>query len=111
MNAGVVACALVLAICLVVGIAFALLKGKAALLISGFNSLPERERARYNQEAMARDMRNSCFLWALIMAAGCILSYLLSPYAAIAAFVVWLVLLFKDVRSDASNAFEKYLIR
>ena len=27
-----------------------------------------------------------------------------------AACVVWLVLLFKDVRSDASKAFEKYRI-
>ncbi|MDO5116944.1 MAG: DUF3784 domain-containing protein [Eggerthellaceae bacterium] len=108
MNAGAVACALALALFLIVGIVFALLKGKAALLISGFNSLSERERAHYDQEAMAVDMRNACFLWALIMAIGCALSFFLTPYAAIAAFVVWLVLFFKDVRLDAGKAFEKY---
>lgn len=111
MNAGVVACALVMVVCLVAGILFALLKGKAAILISGFNSLPERERTRYDQEAMARDMRNACFTWALTMAVGCALSHFLSPYAAIAAFAVWLALLFKDVRSDALKAFEKYRMR
>ena len=110
MNVGVVACALVMAVCLVAGILFALLKSKAAILISGFNSLPEREWTRYDQEAMARDMRNACFLWALTMAVGCALSHFLSPYAAIAAFAAWIALLFKDVRLDASKAFGKQLI-
>ena len=110
MNVGFAACAMVMAICLVVGIAFALLKEKGAMLVSGFNTLPERERAQYDIAAISKDMRNSCFLWAAIMAVGALLSLLVTPYLAIAAFAVWLVLLFKDVRSDASKAFEKYRI-
>ena len=111
MNAGVVACALVMAVCLVIGIAFFLLKGKAALFVSCFNSLPKNEQERYDREALARDMGSSCLLWALIMAVGCAPSHFLSPYAAMAAFVVWLVLLFKDVRLDAPKAFEKHRMR
>ena len=108
MNAGFIACALALALLLIAGIAFALLKEKGAMLVSGFNSLPERERARYDAAALSRDMRNSCFLWAATMAVGCVLSLLVSPYMAFAAYAVWLVLLLKDVRSDASKAFAKY---
>ena len=95
-----------MAVCLVFGIAFFLLKGRAALFVSGFNSLPKNEQERYDREALARDMGKSCFVWSLVMAAGCALSRFLSPYAAIAAFVVSLVLLFKDVRQDASKALE-----
>lgn len=83
MNAGVVACALVMAVCLVFGIAFFLLKGKAALLVSGFNSLPKNEQKRYDRKALARDMGNTCLLGTLIMAVGCALSHFLLPYAAI----------------------------
>ena len=108
MNIGLVACALMMAVFLIAGIVFALLKGKGAMLVSGFNTLPERERAQYDAAAISKDMRNSCFLWALIMAIGCLLSWLLTPYMAIFAYVVWLVLLLKDVRMDPSKAFEKY---
>ena len=110
MNVGFAACALVLVILLIVGIAFALLKEKGAMLVSGFNTLSERERAQYDAAAISKDMRNLCFLWAAIMAVGCVLSFLLTPYMAIVAFVVWLALLLKDVRSDAAKAFEKYRI-
>ena len=108
MNAGAAACAIALLLFLIVGILFALLKGKAALLISGFNTLSQQERAQYDTDRMASDMRNSCFLWAAIMAIGCLLSWLVTPYLAIAAYIVWLVLFFKEVRSDPSDAFGKY---
>ena len=108
MNAGVVACALALALFLVFGIAFAALKGKAAIIVSGFNSLTKHERAQYDTDALAKDMRNACFLWAAIMAIGCFLSYALTSYLAIIAYAIWLVLLFKDVHVDAATAFEKY---
>ena len=108
MNIGLVACALVIPVFLVVGIVFALLKERAAMLVSGFNTLPEHERSQYDAAAIAKDMRNSCFLWALIMAVGCLLSWLLTPYMAIVAYAVWLVLLLKDVRMEPSKAFEKH---
>lgn len=110
MNAGFMACALALAVFLVAGIAFALLKEKGAMLVSGFNTLTERERAQYDAAALSKDMRNSCFLWALIMAAGCVLSLFITPYMAIIAYAAWLVLFLKDVRGDASKAFEKYRV-
>ena len=78
------------------------------MLISGFNTLSAKEREQYDVDAMARDMRNACLLWAAIMALGCLASCLLSPYLAIAAYAIWLVLLFKDVRSNPSDAFGKY---
>ncbi len=108
MNAGVAACALLIPIFLVIGIVFALLKGKAAMLVSGFNTLTERERAQYDTDAMSRDMRNDCFFWTLIMLAGCLLSSAFTPVMAVVAYVIWLALLLKDVRLDPSKAFEKY---
>ena len=108
MNVGFAACVLCLAVLLIAGIAFALLKEKGAMLVSGFNTLTESERAQYDAAALSKDMRNSCFLWAAIMAVGCVLALLLSPYMAIVAYAVWLVLFLKDVRSDATKAFEKY---
>ena len=44
----------------------------------------------------------------LFIAFGAVFAYLLSPYLAIAAYVVWLVLFFRDVRSNPSDAFGKY---
>lgn len=108
MNIGVAACGIALLLFVVAGALFAILKGRAAMLISGFNTLPAKEREQHDAAAMARDMRSSCFLWAAIMAVGCLASYLLSPYLAIAAYAVWLVLFFKDVRSNPSDAFERY---
>ena len=34
-----------------------------------------------------------------------------SPYMAVPAFVIWLVLLFKEVHFDTYKAFEKYLVK
>ena len=78
MNIGVAACGLTMLLFIVIGIIFVLLRGKAAMLISGFNTLSVKERAQHDVNAMARDMRNSCFLRAAIMALGCLASYLLT---------------------------------
>ncbi len=45
MNIGVAACGIAMLLFVVVGALFALLKGKAAMLISGFNTLPAKERS------------------------------------------------------------------
>ncbi len=79
MNTGVAACGLAMLLFIAVGIIFALLKGRAAMLISGFNTLPAKEWEQYDANAMARDMRNACLLWAAIMALGCLASCLLLP--------------------------------
>lgn len=44
------------------------------------------------------------------MLIGAVLSYF-SPYMAVPAFVIWLVLLFKEVHFDTYKAFEKYLVK
>ena len=40
-----------------------------------------------------------------------VLSYFLTPYMAIPAFIIWLVLFFKEVHFDTHKAFEKYLLK
>ena len=58
-----------------------------------------------------RPFRVLLLLSAAVMAAGAVLSYFLTPYMAVPAFVLWLVLFFKEVHFDAHKAFEKYLLK
>ena len=81
--------------------AFSLLGERGAMWVSGFNSLPAEERARYDQARIVRDIRNDCLAWGAVMAAGAILSGLLTAWAGGAAFLVWAVLFFRTVRLDA----------
>lgn len=110
MNIGAVSCAVMAAVFILPALIFILLKEKCAVLISGFNTLPKEERDKYNTKRMCLDMRNSMLVWIFIFAVGGLLSYLISAYISIAAFAVWLVLFFKDVRLDAESAFKKYLM-
>jgi hypothetical protein len=90
---------------------FTLLKEKGAMLISGFNTLPQKERALYDAAKLSRDQRNAFLLWALIFGVGAVLAYFLTQYLAIAAFAVWLVVFFRDVHLDAGKAFAKYKLK
>ena len=108
MNIGAVMCSLLGGLFLLMGALFAALKEKAAMLISGFNTLPREKRALYDTARMCRDQRNSFLLWAAVLAAGAALSLLISQLFAVAAFAVWLVLFFRDVHLDAEKAFGKY---
>ena len=73
--------------------------------------MSKEEQSMYDKAYIAKDMRNACFLWAAIMLIGSLLSYFLTSYFAIAAYIVWGILFFKDVHMDAEKAFEKYLIK
>ena len=108
MNIGLVACAIPIPLLIVVGIAFALFKGKAAILVSGFNTMFEHEREQYDADAIAKDMRNDCAIWSAILLAGCLASYFITPFAAIVAYAIWIALLLKGVRLYPTDAFEKY---
>ena len=108
MNIGAVMCSLLGGLFLLMGLLFAALKEKAAMLISGFNTLPREKRALYDTARMSRDQRNSFLLWAAVLAAGAALSRFVSQGFAIAAFAVWLVLFFRDVHFNAEKAFAKY---
>lgn len=107
-NVGAVSCGIFFAVFLLLGIVFAALGERGVHLISGFGALSSEERALYDTERMRRDQRNSIFVWAAVFAAGCVLSLLVSQLFAVAAFVVWLVLFFRNVHFDAKKAFEKY---
>lgn len=109
MNIGVWACAILAILFLIIGITFALLKEKGARFVSGFTTLPESQQQLYDKAYISRDMRNQCFTWSAIMLIGALGSYLISPYLAIAAYIIWLILFFKEFHLDAQKAFEKYL--
>lgn len=102
----------VLVPCFVIpGLLFAVLKEKAAKFVSGFNTLPKAEQDLYDRAYLARDMRNDFFLWSLIMLIGALGSLFLTAYAAVLAYVLWLILFFKNVHLDAHKAFAKYLYK
>lgn len=108
---GVLACGVLVIPFGIMGILFAIFKEKAAKFVTGFNSLSKEEQALYDKAYIARDIRNQCFIWSAIMLIGAILSYFVTPYMAILAFVIWLFLFFKDVHWDNHKAFEKYLLK
>ena len=111
MNIGLWLCGVLVIPFVIIGVLFAIFKEKAAKFVSGFNSLPKEEQALYDKAHISRDIKNQCFTWAGIMLVGAVLSYFLTPYMAIPAFIIWLVLFFKEVHFDTHKAFEKYLLK
>lgn len=111
MNIGFWLCGVLVIPFSIIGVLFAIFKEKAAKFVSGFNSLSKEEQELYDKAYISRDIRNQCFMWAVIMLTGAVLSYFLSPYMAIPAFIIWLVLFFKDVHFDTYKAFKKYLLK
>lgn len=107
-NVGAISCGIFFAVFLLLGIVFAVLGERGARFISGFGALEPEERALYDTDRMWRDQRNGIFVWAAVFAAGGVLSLLVTQYFAVAAFVVWLVLFFRNVHFDPKKAFEKY---
>ena len=73
--------------------------------------MSKEEQALYDKAYISRDIRNQCFIWAVIMLIGAVLSYFLTPYMSIPTFVIWLILFIKDVHFDTHKAFEKYLLK
>ena len=110
MNIGFCFCGILVIPFTAIGVLFAIFKEKAAVFVSGFNSLPKKEQTMYDRAHISRDVRNQCFVWAAIMLIGAALSYFISAYMAVPAFVIWLILFFRDVHLDAHKAFEKYRI-
>ena len=106
---GVVACLIVAIIFAVTGLVLAAGKEKAAILVSGFNSLSKEERQSYDTARISKDMRNQCWTWTAVLTCGAFLTYYVSPFMSVVAMVVWLCLFFKEVHLDVYTAFEKYL--
>lgn len=109
MNIGFMACIVLAILFLIMGIIFFLLKEKGAKYVSGFSTLNHPEK--YDKAYISLDMRNQCFIYALILFLGAILSYFISNYIAIPTYIIWGIVFFKSVHLDAEKAFEKYLIR
>ncbi|MFP3154402.1 DUF3784 domain-containing protein [Lachnospiraceae bacterium ZAX-1] len=111
MNIGTISCILMASIFALIALIFALLKEKAVILIAGFNMLPKEKQAQYDKGKISVDFRNMCSIWGIIFVAGAVFSFLAGTYMAILAFVVWLVLFFKEVHLTVEKAFEKYKIK
>lgn len=108
MNIGLIACLAFAAIFGIMGLVFALLKEKGAMLVSGFNTLPKAKREQYDKKKISSDQRNMLFLWTVIMLLGAVLSYFITEYMAVIAFLVWIVFFFREVHVDEEKAFGKY---
>jgi len=93
---------------LIIAVIFALMKEKGAMLISGFNTLSKEKRNKYDIKRMSKDMRNLLLLWSAIFFIGSTLSHFINFYFSIAAFILWLILFFREVKSDPEKAFGKY---
>lgn len=105
-------CGVLSIIFLGMAILFGIMKGKAAILIAGFNTMPKEQRQQYDRERMSKDQRNIFLLWAVILGAGGVLSYLFSwKYGADIAMLIWLVVFFRDVHLDEEKAFGKYRLK
>ena len=111
MNIGFWSCIILVIPFLIIGVLFAIFKEKAAKFVSGFNSFSKEERALYDKAHISHDIRNQCFMWAIIMLAGALLSCFLTPYIAIPTYIIWLVLFFREVHFDNHKAFKKYLLK
>lgn len=111
MNIGFYSCIVVVPCFMLMALIFGIMKEKGAKLISGFNGLSKEEQDLYDKARMVKDMRNSLVLWTVIMLIGAVGSYFITGYFAVAAYVIWLVLFFKDVHIDEKKAFAKYLLK
>lgn len=111
MNIGFWMCGVLVIPFLFIGVLFAIFKEKAAKFVSGFNSLSREEQALYDKIYISRDIKNQCFTWSAIMFIGAVLSYFVTSYMAIPAFIIWGIMFFKEVHFDTHKAFEKYLLK
>lgn len=108
MNTGMIICGIFCLFFLALALIFALLKEKAAMLVSGFNTLSKEIREQYDMYQISQDYRNLFLIYAMIFGIGFVLSYMIFEDMAILVFIIWLIVFFKDVHLDASKAFEKY---
>lgn len=111
MNKGFWFCIILAISFVIIGVLFAIFKEKAAKFVSGFNSFSKEEQALYDKGEISRDIRNQFFIWTVIMLAGALLSFILTPYMAIPTYIIWLVLFFREFHFDNRKAFEKYLLK
>lgn len=108
MNTGFIVCGGACLLFLLLTLIFTKFKEKSVMLISGFNTMPKEKRELYDTEKLRKDYRNIFLIWAVIQGIGAVLAYYISQYVAIIAFIIWLIVFFKDVHLDEEKAFGKY---
>jgi hypothetical protein len=111
MNIGFWMCIVLVPSFGIIGLLFGVFKEKSAKFVSGFNTMSEEEKALYDKAYIARDIRNSCFIWTTIMLIGALGSLFLTQYFAFIAYIVWGIIFFRDVHFDTHKAFKKYLLK
>lgn len=82
-------------------------KGKSARFISGFSTMSQEERAKYDQEKMSKDMALFFLQLTLIAVCGGICS-LWEQKVVILFGILWLFRFFREVHLDQEKAFGKY---
>lgn len=85
--------------CFVIAFVFQSLKEKGTRLISGFNTLPKAEQAKYNKKKLSLAMRNQFFLWGILLLIGAVLSFSISDYFGVIAVGLWFLLVIQSIGS------------
>ena len=96
---------------LVFAVIFAVRKEKACRLIGGFNFFTEEQQARYDRAAIAKDYQKLFTKWTIGAFLFAVLCLWFSWWAFGAAFVLFMISVFRDFHIDAEKAFEKYKIK
>ncbi len=108
MRIGAMACYIVALIFYIISIILVIKKEKAACLIRGFRTLPEKEKSKYDTARMVLDIRANTQVWATLFLFGGVMCNSINQWFAVVIFIIWLYLLFKVIRSNTKNLFEKY---
>lgn len=113
----ITACLLLAAIFLFCAAVFAVGKEKAAIFVSGFNSMTPAQRARYDRAALSRDTCRTFIHLGLAALTGALTVWLLghitrraATIAAAAVYIALAALFFRNVRLYPEGAFRKYLL-
>lgn len=90
------------------GLIFGIMKEKGASLIVGYNFKPKKERRKYDEKQMSKDMRNLFFIYGLIFLVGTVATYIWGKIWFWISFMIWLIYFFKNLHIDDEKAFGKY---
>ena len=86
MNIGFYMCIGLVPVFWLIAVLMFLLKEKGAILMAGFNALPEHEQKRYDRRRIALDVQKQYGFWGLLFLAGAGLCLLISGYVAILVY-------------------------
>ena len=111
MNVGFYMCIVLVPVFWLIAVLMFILKEKGAILLAGFNSLPEYEWERYDRKRIAQDVQRQYLGWGFLFLAGAGLCLLISGCVAIPVYGVWVIRFFKNGHLTAEKAFEKYRLR